>query len=211
MRIFIDADSCPVTDEAVALAQEYDYECITVCDESHQIKKDGIVSIVVPVGDNSTDYAILGMIKRDDILITDDTGLAGICEAKGAVILNHLAEKYCSEKLYESMWILNRRWSRKRRKKRNLRLVKMPKRKLLFSERFGQLLAEKQLLKQKELMQVQNNKYQEKLKRRKERQLEEKRLAEQLNQKPTDIVDLFFWHENRKGKKHKHQGQKVIY
>ena len=168
MRIFIDADSCPVTDETVTLAREHNLECIIVSDQSHEINKDGATSITVSVGDNSADYAIVSMIKRGDILITADTGLAGICEAKGAVILNHIAEVYDFDRVYDSMWILSRRQSRERK----IKLAKVSRRKLMFSEGFSKLIAEKRLAEQEELSRAKRISYQEKLRRRKERILQ---------------------------------------
>jgi len=242
MRIFVDADSCPVTDAAVSLAQKFGYECILVSDEIHAVRKRNAVSIIVPVGNDSADEQIIIMVKRNDIVITDDTGLAGICEGKGAVILNHLAEIYCSDMLYVNNWII----SRKRRKALNA----VHKRRRIFIERFSKLLEakrdaeweklrylnelrhikEQEVIRyfkakeeikrkreqarlkreqeQAELKLAKERRYKAKLKRRKERALQKQRAAEELKEKPMDIIELFFQHE--KGKRDP-KNKRIIY
>lgn len=37
MKIFIDADGCPVTDIAVKIAIKYGVECTIICDTAHSI------------------------------------------------------------------------------------------------------------------------------------------------------------------------------
>ena len=82
MRIFIDADGCPVTESAVILAEQYDIECYVVCDTSHEFSFNNENVITVSKGKDSVDYKIVNLILPGDIVVTQDYGLAAMCLAK---------------------------------------------------------------------------------------------------------------------------------
>ncbi len=88
MKILIDADACPVTDIAIKIAKEFSIECILVCDTSHEIVRGGIETIVVSKGADSTDFALVNMISKGDVVITQDYGLASMCLSKKAYVMN---------------------------------------------------------------------------------------------------------------------------
>ena len=78
MRIFIDADGCPVTESAVILAEQYDIECYVVCDTSHEFSFNNENVITVSKGKDSVDYKIVNLILPGDIVVTQDYGLAAM-------------------------------------------------------------------------------------------------------------------------------------
>ena len=88
MRIYIDADACPVIDIAVRLATACSVECVLICDTSHEISRGGVRTIVVEKGADSADIRLANMISRGDIAVTQDYGLAALCLARGAVPVN---------------------------------------------------------------------------------------------------------------------------
>ena len=85
MRVFIDADGCPVVDIAIKLANEADVDCIIICDTSHVFEKQGATTITVPKGNDSVDFTLVNMVQKDDIVVTQDYGLAAMCLARQAV------------------------------------------------------------------------------------------------------------------------------
>ena len=85
MTVFIDADGCPVVDIAVRLAKQSGIECVIICDTSHVFEKQGAKTITVSQGSDSVDFTLINMIKKGDIAITQDYGLAAMCLARGAV------------------------------------------------------------------------------------------------------------------------------
>ena len=85
MRVFIDADGCPVVDIAVRLAKEAEVECTIICDTSHVFEKPGATTITVPKGNDSVDFVLVNMVQKDDIVVTQDYGLAAMCLARQAV------------------------------------------------------------------------------------------------------------------------------
>lgn len=88
MRILIDADGCPVVDEAIAAARINKIECIIICDTSHEFSREGAETIIVSKGADSADFRIVNMIKDGDIVVTQDYGLAAMCLARRALAIN---------------------------------------------------------------------------------------------------------------------------
>ena len=82
MRILIDADGCPVVDATIALAQEFQLECIILCDTAHYFNREGARTVVLSQGADSVDFALVNMVKAGDIVVTQDYGLAAMCLAR---------------------------------------------------------------------------------------------------------------------------------
>ncbi len=85
MTVYIDADGCPVVDIAVKLAKEFGAKCVIICDTAHVFEKDGAKTITVSKGNDSVDFALVNMIQKGDIAVTQDYGLAAMCLARGSV------------------------------------------------------------------------------------------------------------------------------
>jgi len=88
MRILIDADGCPVVDIAIRTARKKNVECILICDTSHIFEKEYARTVTVSKGADSVDFALVNMIQKDDIVVTQDYGLAAMCLARRARVLN---------------------------------------------------------------------------------------------------------------------------
>ena len=85
MRVFIDADGCPVVDITVSLSSKYGAEVIIITDTSHIIERENAVTITVEKGADSADFKIANMISHGDIVVTQDYGLAAMCLARKAI------------------------------------------------------------------------------------------------------------------------------
>lgn len=94
MKIFIDADGCPVVNETVLLCREFERECIIICDTSHQIERQGAQIIVVEKGTDSTDFRLVNMLAKGDIAVTQDYALAAMSLSRGARIINQNGLEY---------------------------------------------------------------------------------------------------------------------
>jgi len=88
MTVLIDADGCPVVDITVKIANQSGAECVIICDTSHVFEKTGAKTVIVSKGSDSVDFALVNMIKKGDIVVTQDYGLAAMCMARGAVPVN---------------------------------------------------------------------------------------------------------------------------
>ncbi len=55
------------------------------CDTSHSLEKYGVPTVVVSKGADSVDFALVNRVKKGDIVVTQDYGLAAMCLSKGAI------------------------------------------------------------------------------------------------------------------------------
>ncbi|WP_312642587.1 YaiI/YqxD family protein [Hydrogenoanaerobacterium sp.] len=99
MKILIDADGCPVVDEAIHLAQQHGTEVIILCDTSHVFERDDARTITVSKGADSVDFVLVNMVQKGDLVITQDYGLAAMCLAKGAVPLSQNGMVYTNDNI----------------------------------------------------------------------------------------------------------------
>ena len=94
MQILIDADGCPVTDIAIAVAGEYGIPCLILCDTAHFFQRPGAETLVFDKGADSVDFALVNRVCAGDIVITQDYGLASMCLAKQARVLHQDGWQY---------------------------------------------------------------------------------------------------------------------
>lgn len=98
-RVLIDADGCPVVDEAVELAKRFGAECFILCDTSHRFEKAGAQTIVHSTGADSVDFALVNLVKANDIVVTQDYGLAAMCLARAARTVNQDGMEYTADNI----------------------------------------------------------------------------------------------------------------
>lgn len=96
MKLIIDADACPVTAEAIKVARKHDLPVTIIGNTSQDYsrytkqrpgEKDGLFhveAINVAVGADSADFEIIRILEEDDIVVTQDIGLAAMVLGKGA-------------------------------------------------------------------------------------------------------------------------------
>lgn len=89
MRIIIDGDACPqkVKEICERAAHEFKIDLIIVVDIEHYITSDFDI-IVVEKGRDSVDYKIVEIFQHDDILVTQDYGLASLVLNKAAAVIH---------------------------------------------------------------------------------------------------------------------------
>ncbi|WP_290459622.1 YaiI/YqxD family protein [Romboutsia ilealis] len=88
MKILIDADGCPVVDIAINLGKKYNIKTVIMCDTSHIINKVGVKTVTLSKGSDSVDFALVNKVSKDDIIITQDYGLAAMVLSKGGYPIN---------------------------------------------------------------------------------------------------------------------------
>ena len=99
MNILIDADGCPVVDLTLQIAKQFSVPVIILCDTSHQIEREGAQTLVFDKGADSVDFALVNRVKPGDVVVTQDYGLASMCLAKCARVLNQNGLEYCTASL----------------------------------------------------------------------------------------------------------------
>ncbi len=93
--LVIDADGCPVAKLAASIAKEYNAKCTIVCDTAHVFSEvSGANVVTVSQGADSADFYIVNNVNENDIVVTQDYGLAAMCLAKRAAVINQDGKIY---------------------------------------------------------------------------------------------------------------------
>ncbi|MDR1689196.1 MAG: YaiI/YqxD family protein [Clostridiales bacterium] len=88
MQILVDADACPVKQIVVRLAKQRNIPVTMLIDTSHELSDGYSKVITVDKAADSVDYALMGLLNRSDIVVTQDFGLAAMVIGKGARAIN---------------------------------------------------------------------------------------------------------------------------
>lgn len=86
--LFIDADACPVTRDALGVARTHGVRAVLVGNEAQSFgrysTRGGVEVVQVPHGRDAADFAIVERLQPDDVVVTQDTGLAAMALGRGA-------------------------------------------------------------------------------------------------------------------------------
>lgn len=88
MKLLIDADGCPVIDEAEAAAGRAHMKCILFCDSAHVFASHPSEVVTTAQGADSADFALVNRVVPGDVVVTQDRGLAAMALAKGARVVD---------------------------------------------------------------------------------------------------------------------------
>lgn len=125
MKIYIDADGCPVVRNTLKIAEKFHIPCVIICDTAHRIEHENVETIVVEKGADSVDFRLVNLIQKGDIAVTQDYGLAAMCRSKQATVLNQDGREYTNENI---SGLLEFRAVSKKIRQSGGRLKGMPKR-----------------------------------------------------------------------------------
>ena len=99
IQLLIDADACPVIDLALFVSSRYEIKPILICDTSHRIERENVITIMVSKGPDSVDFKLVNTLSKGDIVITGDYGLAAMCIAKGAFVIDSNGREMTSDNI----------------------------------------------------------------------------------------------------------------
>jgi uncharacterized protein YaiI (UPF0178 family) len=95
LNVFIDADGCPVKEEAYKVAGRYQLKVFVVANKLIQIPQDSKIEMVVVSGNfDAADDWIVEKLEENDIVITGDILLADRCIKKKAKVLGHKGKEF---------------------------------------------------------------------------------------------------------------------
>lgn len=72
---------------------------ILFCDTSHRIERENVITIIVPKGPDSVDFKLINALTKHDLVITQDYGLAAMCLAKGAFVMDQNGREMTSDNI----------------------------------------------------------------------------------------------------------------
>lgn len=99
MKIYVDADACPVTRIAERVAKERGIPVVLLCDTNHVLSSDYSEIRVIGAGADAVDIALINLCQRGDIVVTQDYGVAALALGKGAKAIHQSGRWYTDENI----------------------------------------------------------------------------------------------------------------
>lgn len=100
MKIFVDADACPVKREIIEAAKQAEVPVYMVASYDHRLQQEeGVQTIQVDSSDQSADLYIANTIQAGDILVTQDFGLAAVGLGKKSIVISNKGRRYTDESI----------------------------------------------------------------------------------------------------------------
>ncbi len=113
MKILVDADACPVKDEIIRVARKYKLEVIYFVDINHRLNNDYAQVITVDQGADSVDLALINHMNKDDVIISQDYGVATLAIGKGGYVIHPSGRELNNDNI--DMLMFERHLSREQR------------------------------------------------------------------------------------------------
>ena len=137
MRIFVDADACPVVDIVETIAEKYNIPATLLCDTNHVLYSDYSQVIVVEAGADAVDYKLISICHKGDIVVSQDYGVAAMALGKGAYAIHQSGKWYTDENI--DRMLMERHLNKKARRGSSKNHIKGPKKRTSEDdERFAQ-------------------------------------------------------------------------
>ena len=99
MRVFIDADACPVVSIVENISKKYNIPVTLLCDTNHVLTSEYSEVIVVGAGADAVDYKLISICHRGDIVVSQDYGVAAMALGKGAFAIHQSGKWYTNDNI----------------------------------------------------------------------------------------------------------------
>lgn len=125
MKIYADADACPVVKQTEKVAKKYNISVILICDTNHIINSDYSEVLIADTGSDSVDIVLVNKCNKGDIVVSQDYGVAAMALGKGAYPIHQSGKWYTNENI-DSM-LMQRHMSKVARRSKSKVHIKGPK------------------------------------------------------------------------------------
>lgn len=145
MRIYVDADSCPVVRIIERIAKKYDIGVTLLFDTNHILQSDYCDIKTIDAGADAVDIALVNMIDKNDITVTQDYGVAAMVLSKGGRCIHQSGKIFTDDNI--GGLLMDRHLSKKARMSKSKHHIKGPKKRTAydnkcFEEAFEKLILE---------------------------------------------------------------------
>ena len=149
MKIFVDADACPVVGIVEKIAKAHNLPVTLLCDTNHVLSSDYSEVIIVGAGADAVDYKLISICHKGDIVVSQDYGVAAMAVGKGAYAIHQSGKWYTNDNI--DQMLMERHLNKKARRSSHKNHVKGPKKRTEEDdERFAQSFEKMILMAQKE-------------------------------------------------------------
>lgn len=125
MKIYVDADACPVVHEVEEVAHRFNVPVCLLCDTNHVLHSDYSEVIVIGMGADAVDFALINRCKMGDVVVTQDYGVAAMALGKKAFAIHQSGKWYTDENI--DQMLLERHLAKAARRASKKNHIKGPK------------------------------------------------------------------------------------
>lgn len=143
MRVFIDADACPVVSIVENISKKYNIPVTLLCDTNHVLTSEYSEVIVVGAGADAVDYKLISICHRGDIVVSQDYGVAAMALGKGAFAIHQSGKWYTNDNI--DQMLMERYLNKKARRSSHKNHLKGPRKRteeddVRFTQSFERLI-----------------------------------------------------------------------
>ena len=125
MRVFVDADACPVVSIVERISEKYNIPVTLLCDTNHVLSSVYSEVIVVGAGSDAVDYKLISICHKGDIVVSQDYGVAAMALGKGAFAIHQSGKWYTNDNI--DQMLMERHLNKKARRSSYKNHIKGPK------------------------------------------------------------------------------------
>jgi uncharacterized protein len=105
-NLFVDADACPkpIKEEISFISRSFELNVYFVASFEHATNSKGDEWIFVDAGPESVDLYIMNKIRKGDIVVTQDHGLASVLVSKGVYVITPRGKTLVEEDIPELLY-----------------------------------------------------------------------------------------------------------
>ena len=143
MKIYVDADACPVVRIVEKVASKYGILCILLCDNNHVLSSDYSEVVIVGAGADAVDFKLISLLSKGDICVSQDYGVAAMALGKGCFAIHQSGKWYTNENI--DRMLMERHLAKKARRSTGKHHLKGPSKRtveddLRFEESFEKMI-----------------------------------------------------------------------
>lgn len=125
MRIYVDADACPVIPIVEQVAEKNNIAVTLLCDTNHVLDSDYSEVKIIGAGADAVDFVLRNLCRKNDIVVTQDYGVAAMALGKGAYAIHQSGKWYTDENI--DQMLMERHLGKKARRASGKNHLKGPK------------------------------------------------------------------------------------
>lgn len=124
MKIYVDADACPVVRIVEKLAEKNEIPCTLLCDTNHVLRSEYSEVVIVGAGADAVDFKLISLLSRGDICVSQDYGVAAMALGKGCYAIHQSGKWYTNENI--DQMLMERHLAKKARRSTKKHHLKGP-------------------------------------------------------------------------------------
>lgn len=99
MKIYVDADACPVVGIVERAARDHKIEVCLLCDTNHVLQSDYSEIKIIGAGADAVDFALINLCRAGDIVVTQDYGVAAMALGKNAYAIHQSGRWFTNDNI----------------------------------------------------------------------------------------------------------------